>query len=51
MNESPQQYTQRILSYIEGKQPLAVQAATAKRLAQRIEGVSTSELRRRPTPG
>lgn len=48
MNETPQQYTQRILSYIEGKEPLAVQAATAKRLAQLIEGVSTSELRRRP---
>lgn len=48
MKETPQQYTQRILSYIEGKEPLAVQAATAKRLAQLIEGVSTSELRRRP---
>ena len=48
MKETPQQYTQRILSYIEGKEPLAVQAATAERLAQLIEGVSTSELRRRP---
>jgi len=50
MNETTQQYTQRILSYIEGKEPLAVQAATAERLAQLIEGVSTSELRRRPAP-
>jgi hypothetical protein len=50
MKETPQQYTQRILSYIEGKEPLAVQAATAERLAQLIEGVSTSELRRRPAP-
>ena len=50
MKETPQQYTQRILSFIEGKKPLAVQAATAERLAQLIEGVSTSELRRRPAP-
>jgi hypothetical protein len=50
MKETPQQYTQRILSYIEDKEPLAVQAATAERLAQLIEGVSTSELRRRPAP-
>jgi hypothetical protein len=50
MKETPQEYTQRILSYIEGKEPLAVQAATAERLAQLIEGVSTSELRRRPAP-
>jgi len=50
MNETPQQYTQRILSYIEGKEPLAVQAATADRLGQLIKGVSTSELRRRPAP-
>jgi hypothetical protein len=32
MNETAQQYTQRILGYIEGQQPLAVQAATAKKL-------------------
>jgi hypothetical protein len=50
MKETPQQYTQRILSYIEGKEPLAVQTATAERLAQLIEGVSTSELRRRSAP-
>lgn len=50
MNETPQQFTQRILSYIEGKEPLAVQAATARRLAQLVEGVSASELRTRPAP-
>lgn len=50
MNETPQQFTQRILGYIEGKEPLAVQAATAGRLAQLVEGVSTSELRTRPAP-
>jgi hypothetical protein len=50
MNETPQQYTERILSYIEGKEPLAVQGATAERLDQLIKGVSISELRRRPAP-
>lgn len=50
MNETPQQYKQRILSYIEGKEPLAVLAETTERLGQLIKGVSTSELRRRPAP-
>jgi len=50
MKETPQQYTQRILSYVEGKGPLAVQAATAEKLNQLIQGVAASELRRRPAP-
>lgn len=50
MNETPQQFTQRILGYVESKEPLVVQAATAERLARLIEGVSTSELQRRPAP-
>ena len=50
MKETPQQHTQRILSDIEGKEPLAVQAATAEKLDQLIAGVSISELRRRPAP-
>jgi hypothetical protein len=50
MNETPQQYTQRVVGYIEGKQPLAVQAATAKKLERLIKGVPTSKLRKRPAP-
>ena len=50
MSETPQQYTQRILGYVEGKQPLAVQAATAKKLDRLIKGVSTAKLRKRPAP-
>ena len=50
MNETPRQYTDRILRYIEGKEPLAVQAATAENLNQVIKGVSMSELRGRPAP-
>ena len=50
MSETPQQYTQRILGYLEGKQPLGVQAATAKKLDRLIKGVSTTRLRKRPAP-
>ena len=48
MNETPQQYTERILSYAEGKEPLAAQTATAEKLEELLKGVSISELRRRP---
>src|SRR5215472_641855 len=51
MKETPLQYKQRILSYIEGKEPLGVLAETTEKLGQLIKGVSTSELRRRPAPG
>ena len=50
MKETPQQYTQRVMSYIDGKQPLAVQAATAKKIDRLIKGVSTAKLRKRPAP-
>ena len=48
MNETARQYIQRITAYVEGKQPLAVQAATAKKLERLIKGVPTSRLRKRP---
>ena len=50
MNETAQQYIQRITSHVEGKQPLAVQAATAKKLGRLIKGVPTAKLRKRPAP-
>ena len=46
MKETPQQYTQRVLGYVEGKKPLAVQAATADKLARLIQGVPVSRLRK-----
>jgi len=48
MNETAQQYTERILSYMEGKQPLAVQAATAEKLERLIQDVPPNKLRERP---
>jgi hypothetical protein len=50
MQETPQQYTQRVVGYIEGKKPLTVQAATAKKLERLIKGVPTAKLRKRPAP-
>ncbi len=50
MNETPRQYTERILDYVKDQQPLAVQTATAKKLARLIKGVSTAKLRQRPAP-
>jgi hypothetical protein len=49
-NETAQQYIQRIMAHSEGKQPVAVQAATAKKLERAIKGVPTSKLRKRPAP-
>ena len=50
MNDKPQQYTQRILGYVEGAEPLAVQTATAGKLDRLVKDMPTAELGRRPTP-
>ena len=50
MNETAQEYTKRILGYAEGKEPLAVQAATADELVRLIEDLPAAELRKRPAP-
>src|SRR5258708_33249302 len=48
MKETPQQYTQRVTGYVEGKRALAVQVASAKELERLIKGVSTAKLKKRP---
>jgi len=48
MNETAQQYVQRITAHVKGKQPLAVHAATANKLARLVKGVPPSTLRKRP---
>jgi DinB superfamily len=50
MNETPQQYSQRILGHVEGKDPLKAQSAAAKKLGRLLKGVPTSKLRKRPAP-
>jgi hypothetical protein len=50
MSETAQQYSQRILGHIEGKDALRSQSAAAKRLERLIKGVPASKLRKRPAP-
>jgi DinB superfamily len=50
MKETPQEYIKRISNHVEGKQPVQVQAATAKRLERLIKGAPTAKLRKRPAP-
>ena len=51
MKETAQQYTKRILSHIDGKDPLKVQKVTAKKLEKLTRRLSKKEIRRRPGPG
>ena len=51
MKETPQEYTARILSNVEGRDPRKVDASTAKKLGRLIQGVPASKLRKRPAPG
>lgn len=48
MNETPQEYTKRILSHAEGQEPMKVQANTPKRLEKLTKGVRAAKLRKRP---
>jgi hypothetical protein len=50
MQETPQQYTQRLLSYSEGKESLALQQAAPKKLAALLKGKNKKQLTRRPAP-
>ena len=50
MNETVQQYTERILAHTQGQDSLKVQAATPKKLDRLVKGVTTAKLRKRPAP-
>lgn len=50
MQETPQQYTERILGYLAGKDPMEVLAATPRELAGLIEGVPRVRLSTRLAP-
>jgi hypothetical protein len=51
MQESAQQYTQRLFGYVEGKEPLRLQQAAPKKLAALLKGRNKKQLSRRPAPG
>jgi len=50
MKESAQEYIQRILGHVEGKDALKVQKSTAGRLKKAIRGLNAKQLRWRPEP-
>ena len=50
MKETPQEYTQRILNYMDGKEGFTVQAATPKKLERLTKGLPAAKLRKRPAP-
>jgi uncharacterized damage-inducible protein DinB len=51
MQETPQQYTQRMLNHSQGKDPLRLQKAAPKKFAALTEALSKKQLARRPGPG
>jgi DinB superfamily len=51
MQETPQEYTQRMLAQLKGQAPLKIQAATPKKLGRLIGRASAAKLRKRPAPG
>jgi uncharacterized damage-inducible protein DinB len=48
MKETPQQYTQRILGYLEGKKSMEILASTPRQIARLVKGVSRKKLSQRP---
>jgi hypothetical protein len=51
MQETIQQYVQRISGKVAGKNPVKVQAATAQKLSKLIKRKTPASLRKRPAPG
>jgi DinB superfamily len=51
MQETPQQYIERMLGLVSGKDPLDVQRETAKEITKLIRPLSKKQLSRRPEPG
>jgi uncharacterized damage-inducible protein DinB len=51
MQETPQQYIQRMLGYVDGKEPLRVQRETPKKLQTLIKPLNKKQLAQRPEPG
>jgi uncharacterized damage-inducible protein DinB len=51
MPETPQQYTERMLSHSRGKDPLRLQKAAPRKFAVLTKGLSKKQLSQRPAPG
>ena len=51
MPETPEEYRKRMLSHLDGKDPLKLQASAPKKIERLLKGVSAAKLRKRPAPG
>ena len=51
MQETAQQYIQRILGHLDGRDPIQIQQATAKKLQKLVKPLSKKQLSQRPEPG
>ena len=51
MQETAQQYKQRIFGYLAEQDPLKIQSATSKKLGRLVSRASASKLRKQPAPG
>src|SRR5579872_6519751 len=51
MSETPEQYVARVLTYSEGKDPVAMLQQTPKKIVQRLKRVSSARLKKSPAPG
>jgi len=51
MQETVEQYKQRIMGYLGDQKPLRVQAATANKIERLVKGVPRAKLTKRPAPG
>jgi hypothetical protein len=51
MQETADQYRQRILGYVNDRDPIKMQAAAPAKLAKLLKGISPARARKRPVPG
>lgn len=51
MQETPQEYSRRVLSYVNGQDALAIQAKTPVKIERMIASLSSKQLAFRPAPG
>src|ERR1022692_2325280 len=51
MPETADQYRQRMFSYLDGRDPVKMQAAAPAKLRKLLTGISAAKARKRPAPG
>lgn len=51
MQETPQEYLERMLAHSRGRDPLKLGLAAPRKLERLLKGVAASKLRKRPAPG